>query len=196
MEQSYAIRLQANLGVAKDGNIGPKTLGALFKKMGAKQEVAKALGDAAAIEFPKYGILDNPYILGCFMGQAAHETARFIYFKELASGAAYNGRLDLGNTEPGDGPRYKGRGIFQLTGRANYIKYGKKLGLDLVGNPDLAAGHAVSVKTACEYWTDKKLSTPALKRDVLTITKRINGGTNGLEDRITLTNKALALMGL
>jgi predicted chitinase len=58
---------------------------------------------------------------------------------ELATGDAYEGRLDLGNTNPGDGRRFKGRGFVQITGRTNYTKWGKRLGLDLVGKPEIAS---------------------------------------------------------
>ncbi len=118
-----------------------------------------------------------------FLAQAAHESAHFMTLEEYASGLAYEGRADLGNTQPGDGVRYKGRGIFQLTGRANYITYGKKLGLDLVNHPELASTPEVSVRVALEYWKSKNLNALADADDIMTITRRINGGTNGLDDR-------------
>jgi len=89
----------------------------------------------------------------------------------------------LGNTQPGDGRRYKGRGIFQLTGRANYVTYGNKLGVDLVNDPPLAATPEISVRTAMEYWKTRGLNAFADANDIFTITRRINGGTNGLDDR-------------
>jgi putative chitinase len=118
-----------------------------------------------------------------FLAQAAHESAHFTTLEEFASGAAYEGRKDLGNTQPGDGKRYKGRGIFQLTGRANYRQMGAKLGLDLEGNPELAEQPEVSVLTALEYWNSRNISVPADNDDVVAVTKKINGGTNGLDDR-------------
>jgi putative chitinase len=118
-----------------------------------------------------------------FLAQAAHESAHFMTLEEYASGLAYERRADLGNTQPGDGVRYKGRGIFQLTGRANYITYGKKLGLDLVNHPDLASTPEVSVRVALEYWKDKNLNALADADDIVSITRRINGGTNGLDER-------------
>lgn len=131
---------------------------------------------------PEYEV--NSYLRVChFLAQCAHESDSFKTLQEYASGAAYEGRKDLGNTQPGDGKRYKGRGIIQLTGRANYREYGKALGIDLEGNPELAMDPETSVRTALEYWKRKGLNAYADKDDIVTITKRINGGTNGLEDR-------------
>jgi len=83
--------------------------------------------------------INTPQRKAMFLAQLAHESAQLRYFEEIASGAAYEGRKDLGNTQPGDGKRYKGRGPIQLTGRNNYRKAGQALGLDLEGNPPLAA---------------------------------------------------------
>lgn len=118
-----------------------------------------------------------------FLAQAAHESAGFRTLEEYASGAAYEGRKDLGNVKAGDGVRYKGRGIFQLTGRANYKTYGEKIGYNLEFDPKLAADPKISVLTALEYWNSKGLSGFADRDDITTITKRINGGLNGFEDR-------------
>jgi putative chitinase len=118
-----------------------------------------------------------------FLAQAAHESDGFRTLEEYASGLAYEGRKDLGNNVRGDGKRFKGRGIFQLTGRANYTTFGLRLGYDLVNNPELAKTPEVSVLTALEYWKDRKLNTFADNDDVNTITRRINGGLNGFEDR-------------
>jgi putative chitinase len=118
-----------------------------------------------------------------FLAQAAHETDGFKTLEEYASGAAYEGRKDLGNTVQGDGRKFKGRGIFQLTGRANYKTFGTKLGYDLVKNPELAETPEVSVLVALEYWKDRGLNKHADNDDVETITRRINGGLNGFDDR-------------
>ena len=113
---------------------------------------------------------------------------------EYASGQAYEGRADLGNTQPGDGVRYKGRGLIQLTGRANYKQYGDLLQLDLVGDPDLASQPATSLVIACEYWQQHKLNDLADQNDIETITRRINGGLNGLADRRTYLARAKAVL--
>lgn len=147
--------------------------------------LAKHLNEQLAI----YNI--DTYLRVChFLAQAAHESAGFRTLEEFASGAAYEGRADLGNVRPGDGRRYKGRGIFQLTGRANYRVMGQKLGVDLEGKPELASDPMISIKTACEYWNSRKLSIYADLDDVRTITKKINGGYNGFEDRKNYLAKA------
>jgi putative chitinase len=139
--------------------------------------------------------INTPLRIAHFLAQAAHETAGMDTLEEYASGSEYEGRDDLGNTEPGDGKRFKGRGIFQVTGRFNYRKYGKLIGVDLENNPELAAEPINSIKTACEYWNDHSLSDYADEDDVVTITKRINGGTNGLSSRETYLKKAKTLLG-
>lgn len=141
--------------------------------------------------YKKYKV-DN-YLRVChFIAQAAHETAGFKTLQEYASGAAYEGRKDLGNIYPGDGKKFKGRGIFQLTGRSNYVNYGAKIGKNLEADPPLAAEAEVSMLTACEYWNSKNLSELADKDDVTSITKKINGGLNGFEDRKFLLTKTKA----
>ena len=133
----------------------------------------------------------DTYLRVChFLAQCAHESASFRTLEEYASGVAYEGRRDLGNTQPGDGRRYKGRGIIQLTGRANYRKYGNSLGLNLEGNPELAEQPEVSVLTALEYWRSRELNKYADRDDITTITKRINGGLNGFEDRKKYLSRA------
>jgi predicted chitinase len=119
-----------------------------------------------------------------FLAQVLHESAGLRYFEEIASGAAYEGRADLGNTHPGDGRRYKGRGPIQLTGRANYRWAGHLLGLPLEQNPALAAQHDVGWRIAALYWKSHGLNELADQGQFVTITRRINGGTNGLAARV------------
>lgn len=163
----------------------------MLKKLAPKGN-AKIMSELAAhldTYLPKYEV--NTYLRLChFIAQAAHESAGFKTLEEYASGAAYEGRKDLGNIVKGDGKRYKGRGIFQLTGRANYKTIGDKIGVNLVDNPTLAATGEISVQTALEYWKSRSLNALADKDDVLGITKKINGGTNGLDDRKNYLAKA------
>jgi putative chitinase len=148
----------------------------------SKDEIIDPLVQYLNIHMPKYEV--NTYLRVChFLSQAAHESASFRTLEEYASGAAYEGRKDLGNVVKGDGVRYKGRGIFQLTGRANYKDMGGKLGYDLENNPNLAESPEISVLTALEYWKSRGLNKFADTDNVTTITKRINGGLNGFEDR-------------
>jgi len=125
-----------------------------------------------------------------FLAQLAHESGELRYMEELASGAAYEGRKDLGNTQPGDGKRYKGRGPIQLTGRANYKKYGDLLGVDLINNPTIAATKEVGFRIAGEFWSLNGLNQLADQQNFKQITKRINGGYNGLEDRTMYYDRA------
>lgn len=141
---------------------------------------------------PQYAI-NTPLRVQHFLAQAAHETDHFKTLHEYASGAAYQGRKDLGNTHPGDGVKYKGRGIFQCTGRSNYEAYGRRLGLDLINRPELAADPEVSVRIACEYWKAKGLNRWADDDDVEEVTRKINGGRNGLAEREALLDKAKEL---
>ena len=127
-----------------------------------------------------------------FLGQTCEESAGYQTTEEFASGKEYEGRKDLGNTQKGDGPRYKGRGLLQLTGRANYTDYGKALGVDLVNNPTLAAQPALSLKIACEYWKRHNINADCDRDDIQAVTRKVNGGLNGLSERITFTQKAKA----
>ncbi|SUD59824.1 lysozyme [Ectopseudomonas oleovorans] len=111
---------------------------------------------------------------------------------EAMYGGAWGAR-NLGNTEPGDGHKFRGRGYTQLTGRSNYEAAGKALGIDLVSNPDMAADPEVAAKVATWYWKSRPgLSEAAKNGDVTGVTKKINGGTNGLADRQAKTEKYLA----
>ena len=137
-----------------------------------------------------FEIAATPLRAAHLVAQLAHESDRFRALEEYASGAAYEGRKDLGNTQKGDGKRYKGRGVIQLTGRANYRRAGEYLGLDLERQPDLAALPAVAYQTAAFYWLDRGINAKADRDDVKGVTKLINGKTNGLRDRKALLSAA------
>lgn len=178
-----AKQLQARLGVAVDGEIGRGTLTALFVRLGCPSERAAELALSANVHFRTYGILDTGMRLAHFLAQLAHESDGFLAMEEYASGQAYEGRADLGNVQPGDGKRYKGRGPIQLTGRANYRTYGRALGLDLERHPEVVAFPSIGLLIACRYWSQNGLNQYADADDVLAITRKINGGENGLADR-------------
>lgn len=133
----------------------------------------------AMVEFE----INTPLRISAFLAQLAHESGELHYWEEIATGQAYEGRVDLGNINVGDGRRYKGRGPIQLTGRANYIKAGKALNLDLEQHPEQAALSHVGFRTAGWYWYWKQLNKLADLGDFDTITKKINGGFNGKAQR-------------
>jgi putative chitinase len=130
--------------------------------------------------------INTPLRRAHFLAQLGHESASLVYREEIASGAAYEGRTDLGNTVKGDGVKFKGRGLIQLTGRANYVAYGNSIGRDLTvdGNWNLVATDpALAVDAAGWFWETKGLNAIADSDDVEKVTKRVNGGQNGLADR-------------
>jgi putative chitinase len=135
---------------------------------------------------PRYGI-DTPVRIAHFLAQAAHETDGFNTLVEYGDRAyfakRYGHRRDLGNLSKRDGPLFRGRGIFQLTGRDNYRRYGEKIGVPLEAKPGLAADPAVSLMVAGEYWQSRRLGELADRGKFESITRRINGGVNGIDDR-------------
>ena len=139
--------------------------------------------------------ITTPKRQAAFLAQLAHESGELKYFEELASGAAYEGRSDLGNTQPGDGVRYKGRGPIQLTGRANYRAAGRALGLDLEGNPALAATPEVGFRVAAWYWGSRNLNAQADAGNFDAITRAINGGYNGKAARDAYYARARQVLG-
>ena len=164
----------------------------------AKPWIIRSLTASFAAVVEPYGILANPRRLCHFLAQAAHESAGFRTLEEFGGAtywSRYEGRADLGNTNSGDGVRYHGRGIFQLTGRANYRSMGGKISVGLEDEPHLAAEGDVSLRTACEYWKSRRLEVPADSNDIREVTRRINGGFNGLADRQTYFRRAWSILG-
>ena len=125
-----------------------------------------------------------------FLAQIGHESGQLRYSEEIASGAAYEGRADLGNTEVGDGKRYKGRGLIQITGRANYKECGDALGIDLIGEPDLLQQPDNACRSAAWFWKSHGLNQFADTGNFERITRKINGGLNGQADRLALWERA------
>lgn len=138
--------------------------------------------------------INTPHRIASFIAQLLHESGGFMYVKEIASGSAYEGRKDLGNTEAGDGRRFKGRGLIQLTGRANYKQVGKDFGLDLIGNPELLETPKWAVESACHFWKSHGLNEICEKYDIVKVTKIINGGRNGLIERTQYFEKAKEIL--
>jgi predicted chitinase/LysM repeat protein len=139
--------------------------------------------------------INTPKRQAAFLAQLAHESGEFRYMEEIASGADYEGRTDLGNTQPGDGVRYKGRGPIQLTGRSNYRAAGQALGIDLENNPTRAADPDVGFRTAAWYWNNRNLNQYADAGNFDAITYRVNGGYNGKASRDAYYARALQVLG-
>jgi len=143
--------------------------------------------------------IDTPRRQAHFLAQISHESGELRYAEEIASGEAYEGRVDLGNTHPGDGRRFKGRGLIQLTGRANYQAYGHALGIDLVSGENfrrLSDDPQLAVDAACWFWQTRGLNALADRDDFVGITRTINGGLNGLADRERQLTRARFFLGL
>lgn len=157
-----------------------------LSKKGAKPETLAEIAKWFDYYKAKFGVTTAKR-QAAFLSQAAHETDGFRALTEYASGQAYEGRKDLGNIVNGDGVRYKGRGIFMVTGRNNYRNYSKAMFGDdrLVLNPTLLAVPQWAVLSAFHYWKDHNLNAKAdaAENSVLLVTKAINGGTNGIEER-------------
>lgn len=143
---------------------------------------------------PIYGI-NTPMRAAAFLAQIGHESGSFRYTEEIASGSAYEGRKSLGNTQPGDGIRFKGRGLIQITGRANYTQISKAMDADFVNNPQLLSTPDRATSSACWWWRDRGLNELADRQiNFRQITKIINGGYNGLADREAIYKRALEVL--
>lgn len=137
--------------------------------------------------------------LAAFLAQVSHESGSLRYSEEIASGIDYEGRKDLGNLHKGDGIKYKGGGLIQLTGRANYKKAGIALGLPLEERPEMVRNDPfVSARVAGLFWSWKNLNTLADQNSIAayrSISRKINGGYNGLEDRLKRWDWAKEILG-
>lgn len=136
--------------------------------------------------------------IAAFIAQIAHESCELLYVREIASGEAYEGRRDLGNTQRGDGRRFRGRGLLQITGRANY----RDCSTDLFGSanvllaePELLEEPELACRSAAWFWDRKKLNALADAGKFELITRRINGGLNGYENRLKYYRRALRVLG-
>lgn len=183
---------------AVDGVAGRRTWAGIFAYTARRPlNALLPIGEAAALYLPQFEIDETPARIANFVGQAAHESGCFRYMREIwgptPAQLGYEGRADLGNTRPGDGKRYLGRGIFQLTGRANYRQIGRAIGQDLENEPELVETPAIAVQTACFFWRTRNLNLLADSGDEDRITRKINGGSNGIVDRRALVGRAKGL---
>ncbi|PWK31745.1 glycoside hydrolase family 19 protein [Pseudomonas sp. OV226] len=145
----------------------------------------------------RYQIVGSKRV-AAFIAQIGHESGQLVYVREIwgptPAQARYEGRADLGNTVAGDGFKYRGRGLIQITGRANYAACGDALGIDLIAHPELLEQPQYACLSAGWFWQRAGLNTFADKGDFEKITRRINGGLNGQEDRLKLWGSAMAVL--
>jgi putative chitinase len=175
--------------------VTPETLAsALGIPLARAQTWADPLSAAMAL----YAI-DSPARQAAFLAQIGHESGGLIYVRELwgptPTQEGYEGRADLGNTEPGDGFRFRGRGLIQVTGRANYSTCGSALNLPLTVSPELLEAPGNAAQSAAWFWNSRSLNDLADIGDFNTITRRINGGLNGLADRLALYASCKKVLG-
>ena len=162
----------------------------------AKSSVLAQIAPYLDSEFSS-GEINTPLRQAHFIAQMAHESAGFSTLQEIGGPSyfrRYDGRRDLGNIYPGDGAKFHGRCPFQLTGRGHYREYGKRLGVDLIKNPDAAVRGPIDVKICIIFWNDRNLSDLADDDDVRAITRKINGGYNGLASRKAYLARAKAAL--
>jgi len=189
-----------------------------LSRLGIEDKWLQPLNDA----FAKYDI-STPKRQACFLGQAMHESGNFKNLEENLNYSAlglmktwpsrfpdldtadkyahnpekiankvYAGRM--GNIEEGDGYAFRGRGIFQLTGRENYANFGHNAAVDVLSNPNLLSTPEYATLSAAWYWNKRSLNQYADVMDVESLTKRINGGTIGLDNRKAQINKVLDII--
>ena len=169
----------------------------------ARRDALLPFLQAAMTEFA----IETPARVAAFVAQLAHESGQFRFMEEIWGPTPAQGRYEpastlaatLGNTETGDGKRYKGRGPIQITGRANYKRFGDLLGIDLVSDPARAARPELAFRIAGLFWSKKGLSEladRATDEAFREITRRINGGFNGLEDRRKFYAAACTVLGV
>ena len=160
-------------------------------------QVAGVFAPALNIAMNRYQIVGTQRV-AAFIAQIGHESGQLKYMREIwgptAAQARYEGRTDLGNTHPGDGSKYRGRGLIQITGRANYKACGEALGLDLIRQPELLEKPQYACMSAAWFWASRGLNTLADAGQFDKITQRINGGQNGAADRQALYARALKVL--
>lgn len=182
------------------------TLDQLLKIMPNARSKAGIFLPALTAAMQEFGI-NTPARQASFLAQVAHESGQLVYVRELWGPTPAQLRyerdfsqawppraktdrnqlaFDLGNAQAGDGSRYRGRGLIQITGRTNYGACGRALGLDLLAQPALLEQTVNSCRSAGWFWQSRGLNALADAGDQLAVTRRINGGTNGLADRLAL----------
>lgn len=169
--------------------LGWRSLRRVIARRDFTRAQARTLADALGPAFHAFGITTRKRAAAA-VAQMAHEAAGFSTTTEFASGDAYEGRRDLGNTHPGDGRRYKGRGLIMITGRANYAAVSHALGHDFIAHPEDLAKPEWAAKASCWWWQEHGCNELADKGDFIALTRKINGGLNGLDSRRTFWLRA------
>jgi putative chitinase len=163
--------------------------------------LARAMAWAVPITeaMDEFGI-DTPERQAAFLAQIGHESGRMRYTREIwgptSAQVRYEGRADLGNIQPGDGKKFMGRGLIQITGRANYNECGIALGLPLCEQTELLEQPTHAARSAAWFWKSRNLNRFADSGDFVALTRRVNGGTNGLADREKLWIAAKDVLGV
>lgn len=160
-----------------------------FYKGTPYEQGASECYDAINKALTETGINSQLTLLGALATIRTEVGKGFKPIEEIASGAAYEGRVDLGNQVPGFGRKYKGRGYIQLTGYYNYKNYGDKIGIDLVCHPELALTVENSAKILAVYFRDRKVNMACDVKDWVRVRKLVNGGTNGLDVFLSVVNQ-------
>lgn len=142
--------------------------------------------------------INTPARQAAFIAQIGHESGKLVYVREMWGPTSwqvkYEGRADLGNTQPGDGRRFMGRGLIQITGRANYHSCGAALGEDLESHPELLEQPIYAAMSAGWFWKSHGLNVLADAGKFELLTKHINGGLTGEPDRLALWETAKAAL--
>lgn len=170
----------------------PEQLSRVMPYAGSRVAAFGSALDAAMDEFA----VTTPKRIAAFIAQVAVESGELRFTRELASGEAYEGRADLGNTSPGDGARFRGAGLLMLTGRANFEKCGTALNLPLIANPSLLEIPGGAARSAGWFWSLRGLNELADADKFGEITHRINGGYHALDSRLGYWLRARAAVGL
>jgi len=201
------ITAQRRLGVVADGLPGVRTYTALILTVANRpaRPLDAALGAAMAKHIAAYGI-DTRAQLPAFLGQVCHESGGFVYLREIwgptPAQAKYEGNSALGNTHPGDGKLYLGRGLVQVTGRKNYVALGKRTGLPFEANPSLLEQPEYAVLSACDWWVSNGCAKLAEAGDLRGLSRLVNRGSAaakkpalGEDERIQFTHTAQHALG-
>ena len=179
------------------------TLDQLVKIMPYARNRAQAWVEPLNKAMAEFGI-DTPIKQASFLAQVAHESGELHFTLEIASGEAYEGRTDLGNKVKGDGVKYKGRGLIQITGKANYVAVAMALDVDCLVHPEVLETPEGAARSAAWWWREHKLNELAASDEgsFLRVSKVINGVNkttglpNGWEDRLAHFKVAKKVLGV